>query len=263
MPSMTLVKEGKCSECNNAIKVYETEIVGGSNKGKKTEITYGCKCEDIALARMTERTHNQMLGRKVKSMFDRYSLINRDLLNASFETFEPKNKSQAIAKRTAERYVEIFDRNNPNNLVLHGGYGIGKSHLAKSITDEVMKKDCEVNGKYSAIYISVPKLLRKIRSTYNQESKVTEEQMFNTLETTDLLVLDDLGAENHSDWADERLFDIIDSRQGMSTIYTMNFKPDDLMRVIGERIFSRVINHDTTIMEIEGSNYRLRNFKGE
>lgn len=272
MPDMTLVREGKCNKCNYPIRVYETVLIGGPKKGEKTEIEirqtingieYGCRCEDIKLAQQAIQTHKGMKERKVRALFDRYSLINRDLMNATFDNYKPQNKSQAVAKRTAERYVEIFSKDNPNNLVFHGGYGIGKSHLAKSITDKIMEKECdETGGKYSAIYISVPKLLRKIRSTYNQGSDVTEEQILNVLETTDLLVLDDLGAENNSDWTEERLFDIIDSRQGLSTIYTMNYEPDDLMNVIGERNFSRVINHDTTIIEVEGNNHRLKNFIG-
>lgn len=272
MPNMTLVKETVCDGCGFPIRIYETEMIGGPKKGEKTYIKprenvngtdFGCRCEDIKIAEHAISNKKEAEIKKVKDMFSRYSLINRDLLNATFENYEPKNKSQAIAKRTAERFVDIFSLDKPNNLVFYGGYGVGKSHLAKSITDKVMETKKEGHSRYTAIYISVPKLLRKIRSTYNSDAQVSEDQIYHMLEITDLLVLDDLGSENQSDWAEERLFDLIDSRQGMSTIYTMNFKPEDLMERIGERNFSRVINNDTVILEVKGENYRLKNFKGE
>lgn len=262
IPSMTLIDEKNCEGCQENVKVYETELIGGPDKGKKHIINQGCRCEDIRLAKQAKEYKKQANFNRVLRIFKEYSLINKALMQASFETYEPKNESQEYAKRTSQRYVEVFNKDKPNNLAIYGGYGVGKSHLAKSITDGIMAQKHDNSTHYTSIYISVPKLLRKIRSTYDRNSEVTEEQIFNALETADLLVLDDLGAENDSEWAEEKIFDLIDSRQGMSTIYTMNFKPEELTKVIGERNFSRVINQDTHVIEIEGSNHRLEKFKG-
>ena len=259
VPSMTLVREGVCEGCKYPIKVYETKLIGGPRKGERVEITYGCKCEDIKLAKQALENKERSEKRRVKEYFDYYSLISDRLKKATLDNYIPQNKSQQIAKESVKKYIEIFDINNPINLLFIGGYGVGKSHLAKCITDGIMKKENpETKRKYTAIFISVPKLLRKIRSTYNRNSEISEADIFEILEEVDLLVLDDIGAERQNDWTDERLFDIIDSRQGKHTIYTSNYNERDLLNLLGERNFSRIVNEDTKIIEIIGDNYRLK-----
>lgn len=258
VPSMTLVREEVCKGCKYPIKVYETELIGGPKKGETVEVTYGCKCEDIKLANQAIENKQKREMRRVKEHFDYYSLISKRLKEATLDNYIPQNRSQKIAKESVKKYIDIFDLNDPINLLFTGGYGVGKSHLAKSITDGIMQKENpETKRKYTAIFISVPKLLRKIRSTYNRYSEISEEDIFEVLETVDLLVLDDIGAERQNDWTEERLFDIIDSRQGMHTIYTSNYNEKDLFDLLGERNFSRIVNEDTKILQIEGDNYRL------
>lgn len=269
VPSMTLLREGDCDGCGYPIRVYETEIIGGPNKGEKIEIMprgtdkdkdieYGCRCEDIELAKQAQENKERNEARRVKEHFDYYSLISRTLKKASLDNYNPKNRSQEIAKQSIKKFIDIFDLDEPINILFTGGYGVGKSHLAKSITDGIMgMENPETKRKYTAIFISVPKLLRKIRSTYNRNSDISEGDIFEVLESVDVLVLDDIGAERQNDWTEERLFDIIDSRQGMHTIYTSNYKEKDLFDLMGERNFSRIVNEDTKIVEILGENYRL------
>ena len=254
---MTFLSEETCHGCQRKIEVYEVEVIGGPNKGDLIEWKKGCVCEDIQMAEKAKENRAKAITRKMQEIFESHSLISRDLEKANFENFEPKNKQQDYAKRSCMKYVQIFERENPRNLLLYGNYGLGKSHLAKSVTDGLIEKG------FSAIFISVPKLLRKIKSTYSNDSEVSEDEIINHLEQVDLLVLDDLGAEKQSDWTIERIFDIIDSRQGMSTIYTTNYTLNDLRAKIGERNFSRVVNQDTTSLEFSGKNYRLSNFEGD
>src|SRR5690625_483297 len=156
VPSMTLVREGDCDGCGYPIKVYETEIIGGPNKGEAIEVTYGCKCEDIELARQAKENKERSEARRVREHFDYYSLISKRLKKATLENYKPQNRSQEIAKRSIEKYIEIFDLDEPINILFTGGYGVGKSHLAKSITDGVMQKENpKTKRKYTAIFISV------------------------------------------------------------------------------------------------------------
>lgn len=266
---MTLIKQETCPGCQMETNIYEMEIPIGPRKGEKIEARLGCKCEDIKLAEESLRKQHKLKTDKMKQIFDRHSLINRDLQQATFENYEVSNQSQAKAKRIAERFVEVFDKDMPINLLFTGTYGIGKSHLAKSITDEIIKKQHKIvheNGRvewkpYSAIFISVPKLLTKFRTSYNKDSDISEGEIIETLNNIDVLVLDDLGAEKSSEWAWEKLFEIVDSRQGLHTIYTTNYNPEDLEVKLGERNFSRIVNRDTTVVEIEGDNHRLGKFE--
>lgn len=253
---MTFLRDETCEGCQKKIEVYEIQVIGGEHEGEWIEWRKGCVCEDIKLAEQAERNHQNMKHRKTQDFFNSNSLISKDLEKASFDNYNPNNDLQNYAKRVSQKYAKVFSLERPRNLSFHGSFGLGKSHLAKSIADEVMKKG------FTAIFISVPKLLRKIKSTYANDSKINEDDIITMLEEVDLLVLDDLGAEKKSDWVTERIFDIIDSRQGCNTIYTTNFKPEDLVNKLGERNFSRVVNQDTTIVEIEGENNRLKDLKG-
>lgn len=250
---MTFIRTEDC-DCGQ-VDIYEMEMIAGPQKGELVEVKSNCKCEDIQLAKEAAEIKKRIGEKKMRDVFDRHSLINHELQKASLDTYEVKNESTARAKRIAERYVEVFSTENPRNLLLVGSYGVGKSHLAKAITDKVIETG------YSAIFISVPKLLTRFRTSYSKSAEYTELDLIEALTRTDLLVLDDLGAEKSNEWAFEKLFEIVDSRQGMNTIYTSNYQPKDLIKKLGERNFSRVVNLDTTVVEIDGDNHRLGRFK--
>lgn len=223
----------------------------GPYKGEKREVRDGCKCKQKEIARAAVEGQQQIAEMRMKRLFNQYSLISPNLQQATIESYEPKNNSQAKAKKIAERYVESFDLKDPKNLLIVGAYGIGKSHLAKGITDKLIEKG------HSAVFISVPKLLTRFRDTYNKDSDVSEWEMIETLGSVNLLVLDDLGSEKQSEWAWEKLFEIVDSRQGMHTIYTTNFAIKDLAKKLGERNFSRVMNENSYEVLMDGDNHRL------
>jgi DNA replication protein DnaC len=172
------------------------------------------------------------------------------------ESYIPQTQAQKSAKAEAEKYARQYGK-KATNLLFIGPYGTGKSHLAKAAMDKVIERG------FGAIFISVPKLLSKLRSSYAKNAESSEEELLAALNTVDLLILDDLGAESQNDWASDKLFQIVDSRQGMSTIYTSNDTPAQLMEKMGERNFSRVANDDTTIIEVDGPNYRLRKFTAQ
>lgn len=252
---MILVEESHCNMCKNPIEVYEAKIVGGPDKGKKIEITYGCKCEDMKLANQIRKNQIEAEKGRARKVFDRYSLINKDLQNAKLENYKPKDETQLQAKRKAIDYIENFNpEEQQQNLGFFGGVGVGKSHLAKCIADGVIEKE------YTAIFVTVPKLLAKLRSSYNKESEFNESEILEVLEKADLLILDDYGTENKTDWAAEKLFDLINTRDGMNTIITTNFSPEELFEVIGERDFSRLIKSPEWVVEVEGTNHRLKDF---
>src|SRR5690606_31680904 len=138
--------------------------------------------------------------------------------------------------------VGTFDKDNPRNLVFTGSYGLGKSHLAASICRELNDMG------YTSIFISVPKLLTKIRDTYNRDSNINESQLLDALSNVDCLALDDMGAEKTKrgeqqgeSWASEKLFEIIDSRSGKHTVYTTNLTSAELTKKIGPRNISRMM----------------------
>lgn len=215
-------------------------------------------CEQIAeedkeiTADMSEYVKNKEFH-DMMGVFNEFSIMNPKLVEATFQTYVPPNDELAKAKAICVRYAQNFDKKNPVNLMMHGTYGTGKSHLAASIAKLLMK------NLHSCLFVSMPKLLSMFRESYSKTSDFSELKLMKLLYGVECLIIDDLGAEKGSDWATEKLFEIVDSRAGKHTIYTTNFQPKELAQVIGGRNFSRIMEN-TTRLEMVGNDYRLRNF---
>jgi len=251
---MKLLREYNCQGCNEKIQEYESVMLFGPKKGNKTTFSYGCKCEDNKLAREAKENSRRNKFKKMLASFEKHSLISPKLKNASMDNFNTSNESLVEAYESVKQYIEGFYTEEGLNLFLWGAYGSGKSHLAKSVSDEVMKEG------YSSIFISVPKLLTKIKSSYDKDAEYKEQELIDALSQVDLLILDDIGAESNNRWANEKVFEIVDSRQGMNTIYTSNLSPGNLLNEMGERNGSRILD-DAEIVEFDAQNYRLRRFQ--
>jgi DNA replication protein DnaC len=121
---------------------------------------------------------------------------------------------------------------------LMGDVGTGKTSLAMIVSKAALEA-----GKSVAIY-SMPRLLARIRRTYDTESG--EEgylSFFDRLTSVDLLHIDDLGAEKRTDWVLEQLYAIVDRRyeEELSMVVTTNLDVPDLEEQIGKRTVSRLI----------------------
>lgn len=187
----------------------------------------------------------------IKKMFEEKSLINVELQKATLDNYVPTTELLQKAKKIAIKYVNSYSKDNPINILLFGNYGTGKSHLSVGITKALMDKEI------TSIFISMPKLHTKLRDTYNKKSQQSEAEIMKALEDIDLLVLDDIGAEKDTEWANSKLFEILDSRQGKHTIFTTNLNENNLKAHVGERNYSRLM-YNTHLVKMTGDDYRLR-----
>ena len=119
-------------------------------------------------------------------------------------------------------------------LLLQGTYGCGKTHLAAAVGNEALR-----NG-HSVMFITVPDLLDHLRSGYNTSAEETYHETFERVRRVQVLILDDLGTENPSAWALEKLFQLLNHRytHRMPTVITTN---NELSR-IDPRIRSRLMD---------------------
>ncbi|MDY0394754.1 hypothetical protein RWE15_10205 [Virgibacillus halophilus] len=131
-PKERFIKEYVCPDCNMTVTQKELVIPMGPRKGETVVANYGCVCADIKLAEEAKKQRKQLQNDKMKQLFDYYSLLNGALQEATLENYEPTSKELAKAKRDIESYIDNFD--GKENLLLHGGYGTGKSHLSVAVT---------------------------------------------------------------------------------------------------------------------------------
>lgn len=134
-------------------------------------------------------------------------------------------------------------------LLLEGGYGCGKTHLAAAAGNACLQRGTMV------LFVTVPDLLDHLRSAYGPSSEVGYDELFDRIRNVALLILDDLGTENASQWAQEKLFQLFNHRYShrLPTIITTNADIDS----IDPRIRSRLLDGDlTNRVKISAPDYR-------
>lgn len=166
----------------------------------------------------------------------------------TFEAFEREAEGIEDAYLEAVRYA----RNPHGWLFLHGNCGAGKTHLAVAIALAAMERQ-----KLSVLFAVVPDLLDHLRATFDPGAGVAYDERFNAIRNAQLLVLDDLGTENTTPWAREKLYQIFNHRynEQLPTVITSN---QDFKR-IEERVLSRILDTRLTrYVHVDAEDYRRR-----
>jgi DNA replication protein DnaC len=116
-----------------------------------------------------------------------------------------------------------------------GDVGTGKTTLAMIISKAAIDA-----GRSVAIY-SLPRLLNLLRESLQADGGLTD--LLDRLSVVDLLHIDDLGAENTTEWVLEQLYSIVNTRyeDERAMIVTTNLKYEELVDQLGERTVSRLV----------------------
>lgn len=175
------------------------------------------------------------------------------LAEMTFASFRPTgialSPERQTTLRAAYEAARHFARHPQGWLLLTGGFGVGKTHLAAAVGNEAAQQ----GGR--PLFVLTPDLLDHLRSTFNPSSDETYDELFDRLKEAPLLILDDLGAEASSPWAQEKLFQLLNHRylRRLPTVITSN-KP---LAAIESRIRSRLMDVDLVVhMQILAADYR-------
>lgn len=183
-----------------------------------------------------------------------YRLSNLDAFSGmTFENFDTTglvgmSDEQINSLNTARNAAQYFAQHLDGWLLLHGSYGVGKTHLAAAIANFT------VSLAIPTLFLTVPDLLDWLRFSYGSED-TNFESRFDEIRNIRLLVLDDLGTQNATPWAEEKLYQIFNHRyvNRLPTVITTN----QLLDEIEGRIQSRLRDPDLVhVIRIEASDHR-------
>lgn len=133
----------------------------------------------------SERRQEQAWKRqRVEHLLGRCGIPPR-FADKSFDNYVPANPAARVALTAARKYAEAFDSQSRQgrSLVLAGGPGTGKTHLAAAIGQHVIR---EFQG--AVLFGTVSQALRRIKDTYRKGSEQTESGVLQTMTDCDLLV---------------------------------------------------------------------------
>lgn len=205
-----------------------------------------CQDRGIFLRGETAYPCSCMATKKLENQF-RHARISRKLMNCRLDAFrfdyynsygndQTHSESAFKALNASKNFVkDCIDDPHGLGILFTGPVGCGKTYLAASIANELMEAQLQV------LFIVVPDLLDELRATY--KSDANEMDLLDTARTIPILILDDLGAHNYTDWTRNRIYSIINYRMNelLPTVITSNLSLDEMEEYLGLRTTSRII----------------------
>lgn len=158
------------------------------------------------------------------SQFYIQNYISKQIQDYQFDNFiitETNKKEVEIAKDFTKKCI---NKNQKNGLIITGKSGVGKTHLATAILNQLTEKDMLVLMGRLILLLDV------IRDTFKDFSS-KEKDIIELYSKVDVLIIDDLGTERISSWALEKLYTIIENRNEnkLPIIVTTRFNKESLL----------------------------------
>ena len=178
----------------------------------------------------------------------------------TFDAFNPEGNGglaphEKRSLQSAKSYVQRWAQDPGGWLSLYGPYGVGKTHLAVAAAAERENRGDDV------FFATVADLLDYLRATFAPDSPVTHDDLLDRIRNADVLVLDDMGAERSTPFAEDKLFQIVGYRyeERLPTIITTSHHIESIAAT-RPRIASRLQDPlVVTEWPIEAPDYRHGN----
>ena len=132
-------------------------------------------------------------------------------VNVTFESLEAELANSPVNERNGP-YADALTRARkyaaePEGwLVLHGPSGSGKTNIAAAVANDVIGRGLP------ALFVSVPDFLDYLRAAYAPNAETPFDSLFEQVKEAPLLILDDLGVQSATPWAQEKLFQVLNQR---------------------------------------------------
>lgn len=168
------------------------------------------------------------------------SNLGARFMNRTFANFDRRKDPSAFnaCSAYAERDGLFGDRRN--SLLILGGYGSGKTHLAAAIANNLVDKGIPV------LFSTFSEHLEHIREEFDKDG---QRKYLSMMKNTAMLVIDDIGKEKQTEWTQQILFDVINYRYEhlLPFVITTNMNEEELGNYVGGAVYSRMCEACTAV----------------
>lgn len=224
-----------CARCKGTGYVYRQSAEGRA-------VAVECVCDKVALRRAAV----------LWPFLVQYSSLSGELLAKTFENFQLRDGLPDV--RQAKDEALTFSRKPKGWLVLNGGPGAGKSHLAAAIANALLARN-----RQPVLFLNVPDLLVFLRAGFQTRDGRDPDfdSRLHTIKGFPVLILDDWGAHSDTPWADEQLYLILNFRteRALPTVVTTNLPLEGLEARIESRLRNR---HLSRVITIDVPDFRIQ-----
>lgn len=237
-----------CGKCHTNKQKRISQIIGGD----KYEKIVGCVCQCEERTYLEEKKRHEMMEREIRiERLRSTSMLDKTFRNSRFSRYSVRDDNKSVYE-IAVKYASDFNRMYKENqgLVLYGPCGTGKSFTAACIANELMDKE------RSVIMTSFVKVLQILNG-----KQIEETDFINSLMTVDLLIIDDLGTERDTNFALEKVYNVIDSRvrSERPMIITTNVPLEEMMGetdIRYQKVYDRIFSCCYPV-EVGGKSFRI------
>lgn len=193
-----------CQFCNGQLEpkvIILGRPVGVSRCTCDEAVLFWVRQDEAVNAMQREQEEIQRQGR-LAELFQR-SMLPARWKERTFESYRVTPENEAAYERS-RWYAEHFHP-AADGLLFRGAVGLGKTHLAAAIAMHLLSKE------HTVVFGTVTSLLGRIRSTYD-DNRESERDVMRRLMRCELLIIDDMGKEKVTDWVQQTVFEIINTR---------------------------------------------------
>ncbi|CAM3426352.1 primosomal protein DnaI [Marinicrinis lubricantis] len=242
-------------QCPNDFEGHYTKLSVQSVHGQKVIVD-----QKVACKKMRSKQSQDLIKQRIRSFY-----VDEKALQTGYsskEIYQRDMERSESVERLLE-YIVTTKKNGlqPKGLYLAGSFGTGKTFLMCYMLHELAKDGL------SGVIIYMPDFVEDLKAMIHEPGKLKE--TIELLKSTDLLVFDDMGAENLNPWVrDHVLGTILNYRMNRKpTFFTSNYDLDAMEKHLsftdkegdndskGRRLMER-IRYYVEVISVNGKNQR-------
>ena len=242
---------GKCGEPRQRFMLFDDPTDDDPEHKSELKVVTMCRCEREEEEREKRKEEAAKDMEKIQRLRNA-SLLDEKLRGATFGAFKVTKYNERNLK-LCRRYAMKFDQmvEKDQGLIFWGSVGTGKSFAAACIANYLLDR------KVPVVMTSFVKLLEVFQSGRDEETSI-----LNRLGYAKLVIFDDLGAERGTDFALEKVYNIVDSRyrKNLPMILTTNLTIEEMKSEVDmryRRIYDRVFE-TCYPMQFTGPSWRMK-----